>query len=100
MKNLQTAVLNSLGVLVYVIIVSLVMQNAEKIFGKMNTVIGAVGFLMLFVLSAGIVGALIIAKPIMLYLDNKKKEAVGLLVSTLICLAVITILVLAYLAIK
>lgn len=100
MKNVKTAILNALGVLVYVAIVSAVMTNAEKIFGKMSSTIAAVGFLMLFVLSAGVVGSLIISKPIMLYIDNKKKEAVSLLVWTLAFLAIITIAVLVYLGVK
>ncbi|MDH4358660.1 MAG: hypothetical protein OEV37_01765 [Candidatus Berkelbacteria bacterium] len=100
MKNVRTAIINSLGVLIYVAIVSTVMTYAEKIFGKMNTIVGAVGFLMLFTLSAGVVGSLIIGKPIMLYIDNKKKEAVSLLVWTLVFLAIITIAVLIYLGVR
>lgn len=100
MENIKRAIINSLGVFVYVTIVALVMENAEKIFGKMDSAIGAVGFLMLFVLSAGVVGSLIAGRPIMIYIDNKKKEAVGLLVWTLICLALFTVAVLLYLGLK
>jgi len=100
MENIKRAIINSLGVFIYVAIVAFVMNNAEKIFGKMDSVIGAVGFLMIFVLSAGVVGTLIIGKPIMLYIDNKKKEAVSLLIWTLICLAFITLIVLLYLGLK
>jgi hypothetical protein len=76
------------------------MNNAERIFGKMDSVIGAIGFLMLFVLSAGVVGSLIVGKPIFMYLDGKKKEAVSLLVTTLGCLAIITVIVLLYLGLR
>jgi len=100
MENLKTAIINSLGVLVYVAIVSTVMHSAENIFGKMDSVIAGIGFLMLFVLSVGIVGSLIAGKPIFLYIDNKKKDAINLLVWTLGCLAVITIVVLVYLGLK
>jgi len=100
MKSVEFAALNALGVLVYVAAVAAVMTNAEKIFGKINSTVSAVGFLMLFVLSAGIVGSLVVGKPIMLYLDNKKKEAISLLVWTLAFLAVITLLVLIYLGLK
>lgn len=100
MQNIKTAIVNSIGVLVYVAIVSYVMTNAERVFGKMDSAISAVGFLMLFVLSAGIVGSLIVGKPIMLYIDNNKKEAISLLIWTLACLAIITIIVLLYLGLK
>lgn len=100
MNNTKTAIVNSIGVLVYVAIVATVMNNAERIFGKMDSVIGAVGFLMLFVLSAGVVGSLIAGKPIFLYVDGKKKEAINLLVWTLACLAVITLIVLLYLGLR
>jgi len=100
MNNIKTATINSLGVLVYVAIVATVMTHAEKSFGKENPVIAGVGMLMLFTLSAAVVGSLIVGKPIMLYIDNKKKEAVGLLAWTLGFLAVITIIVLFYLGLK
>ena len=100
MKNVKIAAINSLGVLVYVAVVAVVMNNAEKLFGKMNSTVSAVGFLLLFTLSAGVVGSLIIGKPIMLYIDNKKKEAVNLLIWTLAFLAIITAAVLIYLGVK
>lgn len=100
MSNFTRAIINSLGVFIYVAIVATVMNNAERIFGKMDSVAGAVGFLMLFVLSAGVVGSLVIAKPILLYIDGKKKEAVNLLIWTLAFLAIITIVVLSYLGLR
>jgi hypothetical protein len=100
MNNIKTALVNTLGVLVYVGIVATVMNNAERIFGKMDSVIGAVGFLMLFVLSAGVVGSLIVGKPIFMYLDGKKKEAISLLAWTLAFLAIVTIIILVYLGLR
>jgi hypothetical protein len=40
-------------------------------------------FLLIFVFSAAISGALVLGKPILLYLENKKREAVELFVITL-----------------
>ena len=100
MSNLKTAIINSLWVLAYVAIVSYVMSHADRVFGKVDSTVAAVGFLMLFVLSAGVVGLLVIGKPVFLYIDNKKNEAIGLLVATLVCLAVITALVLLYLGLR
>jgi len=100
MKNWKMASLNSLGVLVYVAIVATIMNHAEAIFGKVDGAVGVTGFLLLFTLSVGVVGSLIIGRPIMLYLDGKKKEAVGLLLATLGCLAILTVLLLTYLGLK
>ena len=82
-KLIKLAILNSLGVLIYVFLVSLFMNNAEKIFGaKDNEFLAPVIFILLFVLSALTTGFLILGKPLMLYLDGAKKEAVKLLFYT------------------
>ena len=58
------------------------MQNGDKLFGKNNNVATVMAFLMLFVFSATVVGGLVLAKPVMLYLDGQKKEAVKMLLCT------------------
>jgi len=63
---------------VYVAGVATLIFYANYIFGKMNNIIGPIAFLMLFVVSALITGALLLGKPLMMYLDGKKKEAVKL----------------------
>lgn len=95
----KTGFLNALGALVYIALVSTIMQNGEKIFGEMSNFIGPIAFLLLFTLSAVVVGGLILGKPIMLFLDNKKKEAVSLFVTTACWVAGFTVLalVVAYL---
>jgi len=89
-----------LGVLVYIIGVALLMQNAERIFGTMNNVLGPITFLLLFTLSALVVGGLLLTKPIMLYLDGKKKEAMMMLFTCIGWLATFTAIALIILAIK
>ncbi len=76
------SVLNSLGVLAYVSLVVTFMQNAEKMFGKEDNALTGVVVIMLFVLSAFITGSLVIGRPVMLYLDGKKAEAVRMLFYT------------------
>lgn len=93
-ENLSQAVISSVGVLVYTGIVATIMSSGEKLFGKEDTVFTMVSILMLFTLSAAVVGSLIIAKPIMLFIDGKKKEAVNLLTMTIASLFVLTALVL------
>lgn len=78
----KTGFSNALGTVVYIVLVSTFMQNGERIFGKEDTIIIPIAILLLFVLSAIIVGYLVLGKPVMLYLDGKKKEAVSLLMMT------------------
>ncbi len=94
MKNLHLrAMLHALSVGVYVTIISIIINNGDKIFGKMDNFFGPLAFLLLFVLSAAITGSLVIGKPILMYLDNKKKEALSLFIYTIIYLFVLTIFV-------
>jgi hypothetical protein len=82
-KLIKRAILNSLGVLIYVVLVSVVLNNGQKIFGSLdNKVISPIVFLLLLVFSALLTGGLILGKPIMLYLDGFKKEGVKLLIYT------------------
>lgn len=77
-KIIQQAFLFALGEAAYITLVALLMTGVEKLFGNKPdpAVIAPVAFLLLFVISAAISGALILGKPLMLYLDGKKKEAV------------------------
>ncbi|MDD4901753.1 MAG: hypothetical protein PHE24_01320 [Patescibacteria group bacterium] len=96
MKNSKLAVLallHSLGIAVYIAIVALIMQNAEKMFGKMNDIFGPIAFLLLFVLSAAITGSLALGRPVILFLDNRKAEAIKMFLYTIGWLLVITVIV-------
>lgn len=99
-KLLKTATINSLGTAIYIAAVAFWMTNAEKAVGRANGVLGGASILLLFTLSALVVGNLVIGKPIMLYLEGSKKEAVSLLAYTIGILAAITIIFFAVLAIK
>jgi len=99
MKNsLQTAVINSVATAVYIALVSLLMTYGNQIFGQEMGVLGGVGILLLMTLSVLVVGSLVIGKPLMMYLDGNKKEAVKLLMQTILILAVITVIFLGILA--
>ncbi len=93
-KLIMLAILNSLGVGVYVFLVSLIMNHGSKIFGEKDTAVTPVAVLLLFVLSALVTSGLVLGRPIMLYLDGQKKEGVKLLVYTGLSLFVLLILVL------
>lgn len=75
-KLVLLSLLNSLGVLIYVLIVAEILNNGQMIFGnKMPGVLGPVAFLLLFVFSAAVVGALVLGRPLILYLDGAKSDA-------------------------
>lgn len=67
----------------YIVLVALFMNNAEQIIGDNKSFLGPVAFLLLFVFSAATVGSLVLGRPILMYLDQNKKEAVYLFAFTL-----------------
>jgi len=93
-KLILAGLVDALGVAVYIVVVALIMQNGENIFGKMNNLIGPVAFLLLFVTSAAVTGALVLGRPVMLYLGGKKIEAVKLFVGTVSWLLLFMVIIL------
>jgi hypothetical protein len=92
-KLIITAILDSVGVAIYIFLVALVMNNGDKIFGAVdNETFAPVAFLLLFICSALITGGLVLGKPIMLYADGQKKEGIKLLLYTGASLFVLMIL--------
>ena len=63
--------------------------GVEKMFKKVPEFFAPIIMLSLLVLSAAIMAVLIFGKPVLLYLDNKKKEALTMLFYTIGWLAVI-----------
>ncbi len=92
------SLLNSLGVLIYTSLVAAFFFNGEKILGQANSFLMPAAMLMLLVLSAAITGSLVFGKPILLYFDNQKSDALKLFFYTIGWLAIITIIVLGILA--
>lgn len=82
-KLFLMSVLHSLGVLAYVALVVTFMSNAEKFLGKEDNSLTGIVVLMLFIVSALITSSLVLGKPVMYYLDGKKKEAIKLLFYTM-----------------
>ncbi len=81
---IRQAIINALGTAVYVIaIASFMYFGSQGVFGENPSIFVPIVMLMLFVFSAALTGFLIFGKPIMWYLDNKKKEAMSLLIYTL-----------------
>ena len=90
MKNSQIteyAILNGAGTVLYIAFVALIMRQVPILFGEMeSTFLGPIAFLLLFVISATVTGSLVLGKPIMLYIDGHKKEAVKLFLGTALVL--------------
>ena len=76
------SIAHALGVLAYVSLVVSFMDNAQKLFGDDHPPITGVVALLVFILSALITGSLVLGKPLTLYLDGKKTEAVKMLFYT------------------
>ena len=93
-KLLQRSFLNALGTIAYVSVIATIMQNGDKIFGRINQTLAPIAFLTLFVLSAGVTGGLVIGKPVMLFLNNQKTEAIKLFIYTLCWLALAVVILL------
>ncbi len=92
-KILIWGVIDSLGAFIYILTVAYLMFNGEKIFGEIDNFLGPAALLLLFVLSATIVGSLVLGRPVYLYLNGFKKEAVKLLIYTIGCLFYITFII-------
>lgn len=85
----------------YVVVVATVMRNAQRLFGgdKPDTVLAPIGILLLLVVSAATMGLLIFGKPVMLYIDGRKREAVTMVSWTVGVLAAYTVLLFLFLAV-
>jgi hypothetical protein len=91
-KLMITAFKQALGVTIYVVFVSILMNYGGKIVGDDKSFLGPVAFLMLFVISAAATGYLVVGKSILLYLDGAKKEAVRLFGLTILWLVLFMLL--------
>ncbi|MBI3627064.1 hypothetical protein HY224_03390 [Candidatus Uhrbacteria bacterium] len=92
-KNLGRAFLHALGVLIYTSAISCLLFNAKFLMGDGHSFLIPVFMLMTLIISATITGLLVLGKPIQLYLNGAKKEAMMLLGYTLGWLILFTIIV-------
>lgn len=51
------------------------MFNGERLFGNGKNILIPIGMLLLFVFSATITGTLVLGRPVLLYIDGAKSEA-------------------------
>jgi len=97
-KLVLWSVLDALGTLVYTAGVAWLMYNGNNLFGQAKTFWMPLALLLLFVFSALVVGLLVLGRPIYLYLNGAKSDAIKLLFYTagwlfLIVVIIFTVLV-------
>lgn len=98
-KLLKMSFLQAIASSIYIVAVSFLLTNGEKLFGKNNNILGGVAILLLLVISATIMGTIILGRPILMYLEGQKKEALKLFFFTLLWLVIIASLLFLGLAI-
>lgn len=89
---LKYACINSLLTAGYIWLVASFLFYGPQYFdfaGKPDTVFAPIMILMLFVFSAAITATLVMGRPVLWYLDGKKREAVSLFLYTLAAFFVI-----------
>ena len=90
----KTSFFNAFGTAAYIFVIATIMQNGDRLFGAKDNFFSPIAFLLLFTLSALTVGGLVLGKPLMAYLDGKKKEAVAMFIQTVGWLAAFTVVAL------
>lgn len=75
--------LHAFAVFIYIFLLVFFVNNINNWFGTNDQgIVAPIAALMLFVFSALITSSFVLAEPIMLYIDKKKKEAIKLLFFT------------------
>lgn len=93
---IRAGLLSAAGVIAYTTAIGSFMFNAHGAFTGPDTVLAPISMLTLLVLSVGVVGSLIFVRPVLIYLDGKRVEAVKLLIATLSWLGVFTAVLLLF----
>ncbi len=93
-KILFWAFIDAVATFIYVAGVALILFNGENLFGEVKSFAGPVLILMLLILSATITGSLVLGRPIYLFLNGFKLEAIKLLLLTALFLLLIILAIL------
>lgn len=89
----KNPVINALAAFGYIALVVTVLGFAENHFDNKPSLLAPMAFMSLFTLSAAVMGYIFGLQPFQMYFEGKKKEAVKLVVQTIIGFGVITALV-------
>lgn len=86
MNNQQIAsksFIHSLGVVAYIALVAAIISNGDNLFGAIQGILGVMAFLLLFSISAATVGLLVFGRPVYMFMNDQKPEALRFLGFTL-----------------
>jgi len=98
-KLVKQSLLHVVLAIAYIFCVAAFFRSAEFLLGRGDNFFSPVIALMLLVLSAAVMAILFFGRPIQLYLDNQKKEALAFLGYTVLWFAVAFICALSILSI-
>jgi hypothetical protein len=88
---------NALAAAAYIGLIALLLSNAGSTLGPINGPLAAAAFLLVFVISAAVMGIIIFGRPVLWYFNGRKEEAVHLLAATIVFLVAIAAIVFAIL---
>ena len=93
MKTIQkTAIKQAVLTALYVTCVASFMYfGGQAKLGRANIILVRITMLLIFVFSASLTGYLLFGKPILMYLNGKKKEAMSLFIYTISVFSLITL---------
>ncbi len=86
--------LNAMAAVLYIVVIVFVMRYATGLNGTEATVITPMAILLLFTLSAAVMGYLFLYQPLQLFMDGERKVAVNLFLQTVAVFAAVTVVVL------
>ena len=87
----KNPLINALTSSFYIIAISLVMDWGTKLAPKGGSVLAPMAVISLFTLSAAIMGYVFCYQPLILYFEDKKKQAVRLFLETTGVFALVTV---------
>lgn len=82
-RYIWQSLLHAAGVAAYVSAIAWFVTHSQSFVNKPVGVFGPILFLLLFVVSALITGLLVLARPVLLYMNHRHKEAGVMLFATL-----------------
>lgn len=96
---ISTALLHAIAAAAYIALVVFVVNNGNAWFGNDKPPFTGIAMLMLFVLSVAVMFSLAFLRPVLWYLDGKKKEALQFFSWTFIFFFILTVVAFVIMAI-
>lgn len=97
-KLALNGLLHAVATIVYIVLVSLLLFNGNKFFAGNPSVLNVITMLCLLVLSASIVGTIMLGRPLLWYFNGAKTEAIKLFLYSVVWLLAFTVIFLIIMA--